>query len=205
MRSLSVQLPMEQSLPLVLPGQFCGSSHFALHRASASATRAVQVHLRVSRFTRRRQCHRTCGSTPIRAEGAKARRTFNNCPTARRRCCGISITSGRSSSISARRLPAGTTRSTSSRFRSRPAVRRPGDRLEQAELIERLHTFLDLPGALPDTKAIVDSLIGADTVTWSGRRSRREIYWNAEVEARFQAARRSRTERQVRLHLLIPR
>jgi hypothetical protein len=58
---------------------------------------------------------------------------------------------------------------------------------EQRSLIGRLHSFLDLPGDVPDIDTLRGSLIGAPTMTWSGGRVSRDAYWNDEVERRFEA------------------
>lgn len=58
---------------------------------------------------------------------------------------------------------------------------------EQKSLIERLHSFLELPGGAPDVDRLRPSLIGSPTMTWSGGRVARETYWNDEVEERFVA------------------
>jgi hypothetical protein len=56
---------------------------------------------------------------------------------------------------------------------------------EQQQAIDRLHSFLELPGPVPGAADLVRSILGTPTITWSGGRARRETYWNGEVERRF--------------------
>lgn len=56
---------------------------------------------------------------------------------------------------------------------------------EQQQAVDRLHSFLELPGQVADAAALVQSILGKPTITWSGGRARRETYWNDEVERRF--------------------
>jgi hypothetical protein len=64
-----------------------------------------------------------------------------------------------------------------------------GDHGERAQLglIEALHRFLDVPGELADPGELVHDLIGKPTLTWSGRRTERGLYWNDAVEERFRS------------------
>lgn len=55
---------------------------------------------------------------------------------------------------------------------------------EQQQAVDRLRSFLELPGTAGDA-ALVQSILGKPTITWSGGRASREIYWNDEVERRF--------------------
>lgn len=55
----------------------------------------------------------------------------------------------------------------------------------QHESIRDLHRFLEIPTPLVDPAKIVEDLIGHPTLTWSGSRTRRELYWNDAVEQRF--------------------
>lgn len=55
----------------------------------------------------------------------------------------------------------------------------------QVEVLRKLHAFLDLPGKPAAPEQWIDQALERPTKTWSGQRSRRDMYWNDEVEARF--------------------
>jgi hypothetical protein len=64
-----------------------------------------------------------------------------------------------------------------------------GDRGEerQLRLIESLRQFLEIPGPLDNPGGLVHELIGKQTLTWSGRRTQRSLYWDDAVEDRFRS------------------
>ncbi len=57
----------------------------------------------------------------------------------------------------------------------------------QRVVVEAVQAFLNIPGAVGDSAALVSGLLGAPTKTWSGKRTVRTTFWSDAVEERFQA------------------
>ena len=52
-------------------------------------------------------------------------------------------------------------------------------------MLEALYAYLEISERSVPPEELVAKAMGRPTKTWSGRRTERGIYWNAEVEARF--------------------
>jgi len=57
----------------------------------------------------------------------------------------------------------------------------------QALAVEKTREFLDAPAPTDTSNDLMAVLIGKPTRTWSGRRSSREVYWNDDIEDLFRA------------------
>ncbi len=55
----------------------------------------------------------------------------------------------------------------------------------QEQLVIELHQFLELQNEVGPPRQILDEVIGSPTMTWSGARSNRMLYWDDHVEERF--------------------
>jgi len=56
---------------------------------------------------------------------------------------------------------------------------------KQKKIIHEVCQFLDLEKNKIDSEKILEHLIGSPTLTWSGERSKLELFWNDEVESLF--------------------
>ncbi|MCD4726693.1 MAG: sulfotransferase domain-containing protein [Pirellulales bacterium] len=65
-----------------------------------------------------------------------------------------------------------------------------GDQGREAQslAIEKLCEFLDTPTPPDESDDVMATLIGRPTRTWSGQRSSRKVYWNDNIENMFRAA-----------------
>ncbi len=53
------------------------------------------------------------------------------------------------------------------------------------ELVRDLYRHFEVPNSATDVDELINKVIGARTLTWSGKRSQRGDYWNEQVESRF--------------------
>ena len=58
---------------------------------------------------------------------------------------------------------------------------------EQYKTISKICSFLNIDAVNVDLDMVLGQTLGVETKTWSGSRSKIEMYWNDEIEAKFVA------------------